>query len=57
MAIDRAYLEATLANLAIQEREARQMLDKIEGARLVCVAMVAKLDEDEAAPVEPEAEG
>lgn len=48
MGIDLAYLEATMANLAQQERESRQMLDRIEGARLLCEAMLAKVREDEA---------
>lgn len=48
MGIDRAYLEATMANLAAQDRDARQMLDRIEGARLLCEAMLAKVREDEA---------
>jgi len=48
MGIDLAYLEATMANLTQQERESRQMLDRIEGARLLCEAMLAKMREDEA---------
>lgn len=48
MGIDLAYLEATMQNLAVQEREAQQMLDKVAGARLLCEAMLAKVREDEA---------
>lgn len=48
MGIDLAYLEATMANLAAQGREAQQMLDRVEGARLLCEAMLAKVREDEA---------
>lgn len=47
-AIDRAYLEATMANLAMQAREAQQMLDRVDGARLLCEAMLAKQSEIEA---------
>ena len=47
MVIDLAYLEATMANLAAQAREAQQMLDRIEGARLLCEAMLAKAREGE----------
>ena len=47
MGIDLAYLEATMQNLATQERAAQQMLDKVAGARLLCEAMLAKVREDE----------
>ena len=58
MAIDLAYLEATMANLAAQARESQQMLDKIEGARLLCEAMLAKAREGEAnKPKAEEGEG
>lgn len=54
MGIDLAYLEATMANLAQQAKESQAMLDKIEGARLLCEAMLAKVREDEAQADEQE---
>lgn len=59
--IDRAYLEATVANCRQQEREGQQLADRAAGARMLCEALLAKLAEDEVArpenEKEPEPEG
>ena len=45
MVIDREYLDATVSNLKIQEREASEMLQKCQGALLVCEALIARLEQ------------
>jgi hypothetical protein len=53
MFIDLAYLEATMQNLLAQEAtaraqeaEARELSQKVAGAKLLCEAMLAKVRED-----------
>jgi len=48
MVIDREYLDATISNLKVQEREASEMLQKCQGALYVCEALIARLEQEEA---------
>jgi esterase/lipase superfamily enzyme len=49
MDIDREYLQATLANLRQQEREATVLAHRSRGAILLCEALIARQDETEQA--------
>lgn len=45
--IDREYLDATVQNLKAQELEASELLQKCQGALLVCDALIARLEQVE----------
>lgn len=46
-----------MQNLATQEGEAWRSLGRVEGAKILCEALLKKVREDEAKPDEPETEG
>lgn len=50
MQIDRAYLEATVANLKRQNAEAREVVAQTEGALIFADALLLRLQEE--APID-----